>query len=329
MFGFAQKTEFRTHGADTKRTSSTRIAPFLITLGTAAVAAVLAWQTWETYMGTPWTRDGRVRVYVVTIAPEVTGRIVELPIADNQFVRKGDLLMLIDPANYTIAVREAEAAVDQARAVAQNAQAESKRRQQLSDLAVTAEEQQTFANTALSADASYRLALARLDYARANLERTRILSPADGYITNLRSQRGDYANAGQRQISLVKADSFWVDGYFEESSLQAIRVGDGATIKLMAYSQVLRGQIEGIARGINVANTQPDASGLGSVNPVFSFVRLAQRVPVRIRINEVPDGIQLVAGMTATVQIDPRQVPVAEDPPALKSRADVRSPTSE
>jgi multidrug resistance efflux pump len=119
-----------------------------------------------------------------------------------------------------------------------------------------------------------------------------------------------------------------VDGYFEETSLQAIRVGDGATIKLMGYSQTLRGQIESIARGINVPNAQPNASGLASVNPVFSFVRLAQRVPVRIRIDEVPDDVRLVAGMTATVQIDPRQVRAARGSPVLKSKADVPPPIS-
>src|SRR5215472_7846655 len=143
-----------------------RVLPLLITLATVALAIVLGRLMWNAYMGAPWTRDGTVRVYVVTIAPEVAGRIVELPVADNQFVRKGDLLLVIDPTNYKIAVSLSEAAVDKERAIAQNAQAESKRRQQLNDLAVSVEEQQTFANTALSADASYRLALARLDYAR-------------------------------------------------------------------------------------------------------------------------------------------------------------------
>jgi multidrug resistance efflux pump len=272
-----------------------RIFLFLITLGTTVIATLLAWETWKIYMETPWTRDGTVRVYVVTIAPEVAGRIVELPVSDNQFVRKGELLMLIDPTNYTIALHEAEATVAEAKASAENAQAESKRRQELNDLAVTVEERQAFASKASMADASYRLALARLDYARANLERTRVLSPVNGYVTNLLAQIGDYANAGERKIALVDADSFWVDGYFEESNLGAIREGAPATIKLMGYSQLVRGQVKSIARGIHVPNARPDASGLASVDPVFSFVRLAQRVPVRIAIDEVPDGVRLVA----------------------------------
>jgi RND family efflux transporter MFP subunit len=261
---------------------------------------------WRAYVAAPWTRDGTVRVYVVTLAPEVAGRIVELPVADNQFVRKGDLLMVIDPTNYEIAVRQAEAAVDQANATAKSAQAQSERRRKQTTLSVSEEEQQVFASNAQSASAAYQLSLANLDQARANLKRTRILSPVDGYITNLLTQLGDYVNVGDKSISVVKANSFWVDGYFEETNLSTIREGDPATIKLMGYNQIVRGHVDSIARGINVANAQPDPSGLASVNPIFTWVRLAQRVPVRIHIDQVPDGVRLSAGMTATVQIDPQ-----------------------
>jgi multidrug resistance efflux pump len=286
--------------------SHIRTVPILITLGTVALAALLVWAMWEAYMGTPWTRDGTVRVYVVTMAPEVTGRIVELPVADNQFVHKGDLLMVIDPRDYVIAVREGEAAAQQAKADWQNKQAESARRQKLTDLAVSAEEQQIYASNALAAQAVYQQRLASLDHARVNLERTRIASPVNGYVTNLLTQFGDYATIGQKVISVVDIDSFWVDGYFEETSLGKIHEGDPATVKLMGYSQVVRGQVGGVARGITVPNAQPDQAGLASVNPIFTWVRLAQRVPVRIHIDEVPNGVRLVAGMTATVQIDPQ-----------------------
>ena len=270
------------------------------------MAALFTYLMWQAYMAAPWTRDGTVRAYVVTMAPEVAGRIVELPVADNQFVRKGDLLMVIDPTNYEIAVRQAEAAVDQASAVAKNAQIESDRRQKQNELSISAEEKQTFATTAQSANAAYQLAVANLDQARANLKRTHLLSPVDGYVTNLLTQLGNYVNVGIRSISVVKADSFWVDGYFEETNLSTIREGDPAIIKLIGYSQIVHGHVDSIARGINVANAQPDLSGLASVNPIFTWVRLAQRVPVRIHIDQVPDGIRLAAGMTATVQIDAR-----------------------
>ena len=286
-----------------------RILPLLITLATIAVAVVLGRAMWDAYMGAPWTRDGTVRAYVVTMAPEVAGRIVELPVADNQFVHKGDLLMVIDPTNFKIAVSLAEAAVQQAQANAQNAERESKRRQQLTDLAATTEEKQTFATTALATEAQYQQAQANLDQARVNLQRTEIRSPVNGYVTNLLAQLGDYANVGQNEISLVDADSFWVDGYFEETNLEPIQVGDPASVKLMGYSQIVRGHVGSIARGINVANAAPNGQGLANVNPIFTWVRLAQRIPVRIHIDQVPEGVVLAAGMTATVQIDPQPRP--------------------
>ena len=286
-----------------------RIIPVLITLAMVALAVPLGWAMWDAYMGAPWTRDGTVRAYVVTMAPEVAGRIVEFPVVDNQFVHKGDLLMVIDPRDYRIAVDRAGAAVKQAEANARNAEIESQRRQKLNQLAVTVEEQQTYATTAVAAEAQYQQALANLDQARVNLERTQLRSPVNGWVTNLLAQLGDYANVGQNIISVVDADSFWVDGYFEESNLASITKGDPAQIKLLAYSKILRGHVDSIARGINVPNAQANQQGLATVNPIFTWVRLAQRIPVRIHIDEAPEGVILSAGMTGTVEIDPRPKP--------------------
>jgi multidrug resistance efflux pump len=283
-----------------------RVLPLLITLAVIAVAGVLGWAMWDAYMGAPWTRDGTVRAYVVTMAPEVSGHIVELPVIDNQFVHKGDLLMVIDPTNYKIAVSLAEAAVQQAQANMQNVEREAQRRQELTSLAVTKEEKQTYASNAIVAQAQYQQAVANFDQAKVNLERTEIRSPVNGWVTNLLAQLGDYANVGTNLISLVDADSFWVDGYFEETNLEPIHVGDPASVKLMGYSQIVRGHVDSIARGINVANAQPNGQGLANVNPIFTWVRLAQRIPVRVHIDQVPEGVVLSAGMTATVQIEPR-----------------------
>src|SRR5215831_112813 len=282
-----------------------RILPLLITLAMIAAAVVLGRAMWDAYMGAPWTRDGTVRAYVVTMAPQVAGQIVQLPVADNQFVHKDDLLMVIDPTNYKIAVSLNEAAVQQAQVNAENAEREAKRRLQLSNLAVTVEQQQTFETSAVAAQATLQQAQANLEQARVNLQRTEIRSPVNGWVTNLLAQLGDYANVGQNEISLVDADSFWVDGYFEETSLDRVQVGDLAEIKLMGYRQIIRGHVGSIARGINVANAQPNGQGLANVNPIFTWVRLAQRIPVRIHIDQVPEGVILAAGMTATVQIDP------------------------
>jgi len=270
-----------------------------------AVAIALGWAMWTAYMGAPWTRDGTVRAYVVTMAPEVAGRIVALSVRDNEFVHKGDLLMAIDQTDYKIAVDLAKAAVTQAQAEAENVAREARRREELSDLAVTTEQKQTYMSNAIVAQAKYQQAAANLQQAQVNLERTQIRSPVNGWVTNLVTQLGDYATLGTKIIAVIDADSFWIDGYFEETSLSSIRVGDPASIKLMGYNQILRGHVGSIARGINVANAQPNAQGLATVNPIFTWVRLAQRIPVRIDIDEVPQGVVLAAGMTATVQLEP------------------------
>jgi multidrug resistance efflux pump len=339
------------------------IRPFLITLAAVALAGLLGWAMWGVYMEGPWTRDATVRAYVVTMAPEVSGRIVELHVVDNKYVRKGDLLLVIDPTNFRIAVSQAEAAVQQAQANVQNidaqmnvqqaqinasqaqlqagraalvfAQQQAERAQKLAkdgwgtiqnaqqftsqlrqqeasvqsaqqNLNQTLRQVETLKAQRLSAEASIAQTQAQLNQAQVNLERTRILSPVDGYVTNLLAQLGDYVNVGTNTISLVDGDSFWVDGYFEETTLAPIRVGDPAQIKLMGHGQIVRGHVDSIARAINVANAQPNSQGVANVNPIFTWVRLAQRIPVRIHIDEVPPNLVLSAGMTATVDIHDR-----------------------
>jgi len=302
--------------ARTVRMRLRRALGVFITLATIVAAILLGRAMWNVYMVAPWTRDGTVRTYVVTMAPEVSGRIVAMPVAANQYVHKGQLLMVIDPTNYAIAVRLAEAAVKQADANMQNAEQEAIRRQKLPKGAVAAEETQTYGNQAIAAQAQYQQALANLDQARVNLARCEIHSPVDGWITNLLTQRGDYASEGQNVISVADADSFWVDGYFEETTLEHVQDGDPATIKLMGYPQILRGHVDSITRAINVPNAQPNGQGLATVNPIFTWVRLAQRIPVRVHIDKVPPGVTLVAGMTATVQIDPRSAAAPDAQPS-------------
>jgi RND family efflux transporter MFP subunit len=283
------------------------VAPILITLGTVAVAALFAWAMWQAYMGAPWTRDGTVRAYVVAMAPEVAGRIVKLTVADNQFVHKGDDLFEIDPADYQIALEQAQAKAQRDGAALDYARANESRKASLAKEGWASTEiyQQT-TSTLHQSEGIVALDKAAIAKAQLDLSRTVIRSPVNGYVTNLLAQLGDYATVGQKLISVVDADSFWVDGYFEETSLGRIQDGDLAMVKLMGYSQLVRGHVGGVARGINVPNAQPDQAGLASVNPIFTWVRLAQRVPVHIHIDWVPDGVRLVAGMTATVQIDLR-----------------------
>ena len=283
------------------------LVPIFITLGTFALAALLAWAGWEAYMAAPWTRDGTVRVYVVTMAPEVAGRIVEMRVADNQLVHKGDELFEIDPADYRIALEQAQAQEQRDAAALEYARANEGRQSNLArqGWASTDVYQQT-KSTLGQGEALVALDRSSIAKAQLNVRRTVICSPVNGYVTNLQSRLGDYATVGQKIISVVDVDSFWVDGYFQETSLERIHEGDPATIKLMGYSQVVRGHVGSVARGIKVANAQSDQTGLASVNPIFTWVRLAQRVPVRVEIDQLPLGVLLAAGMTATVQIDPR-----------------------
>ncbi|MQT15029.1 efflux RND transporter periplasmic adaptor subunit [Segnochrobactrum spirostomi] len=282
-----------------------RALGLLLTVVALVLAGFLGWRMWQTYMTTPWTRDGTVRAYVVTVTPQVSGRIVDLPVKADQFVHKGDLLMVIDPSDYQIALANAEAVVAGAEADLANKKMEAQRRAELNALAVSQEEQQSFAASAAVAAATLQRAIAVRDKAKLDLDRTRIVSPVNGYVTNLLTQPGDYATSGQRALSVVDSDSFWVDGYFEESLLGGIHVGDAARVSLMAHPEPLRGHVVGIGRGISVSNAEPDGSGLATVNPVFTWVRLAQRVPVRIVLDDVPPSIVLVAGLTATVSILP------------------------
>jgi multidrug resistance efflux pump len=297
------------HVASYRDNTKSRIAltPILITLGTVALAALLAWAMWQAYMAAPWTRDGTVRVYVVTMAPEVAGRIIKQPVADNQFVHKGDVLFEIDPADYRIVLERAQAQAQRDAAALDYARANEGRKADLEAKGWTSKDvyQQT-TSTLHQSEAVVALDQAAIAKAQLDLSRTVVRSPVNGYVTNLLTQLGDYANVAQKVISVVDADSFWIDGYFEESSLGRIHEDDPATVKLMGYSRLVRGHVGGVARGINVPNAQPDQSGLASVNPIFTWVRLAQRVPVRIHIDQVPDGVRLVAGATATVQIDPQ-----------------------
>lgn len=360
----AERDAIRSPEAVSREPPRRRVFSTLITSATVAFAALLGWSVWGLYMGEPWTRDATVRAYVVTKAPEVAGRIVELPVVDNAYVRKGDLLMVIDPTNYTIAVSQAQAAVQQAEASVQNVDAQMTVQQaqisagqaqldQVQAVLVFAQQQaaryqylakkgygsveneQQFTsqlhqqeaavqtaqqNLALakrqvgsltaqmaSAEATVAQARARLSQAQVDLERTRIVSPVDGYVTNLLEQIGDYVNVGVNAVSVVDANSFWVDGYFEETNIAPVQLGDPAEVKLMGRNQILHGHVDSIARAINVSNAQPNNQGVANVNPIFTWVRLAQRIPVRIHIDEVPPRVILSAGMTATVEIDPRK----------------------
>ena len=226
----------------------------LSTLAVALVAVLIALVTWQHYVTAPWTRNGAVRVQVANVAPQISGKIVELRVADNQFVHKGDVLYVIDPFDFEVAVRIGNATVDQRAADLEVKQAENARRQHLSNLATTPEEQQIFAGNAVQAKAAYEAAGHQLAQAEVNLKRTSIVSPVNGYVTNLLLRVGDYAVTGVSNISVLNSDSFWIDGYFEETKMAGVCVGDRAEAQLMGYSRPILGHVRTVTRGVSVSN---------------------------------------------------------------------------
>jgi multidrug resistance efflux pump len=282
---------------------------YLITGTTVLLAVVLAWALWWHYLRSPWTRDGRVRVEVVNIAAEISGKVVGLNVVDNQMVHKGDVLFTIEPVDYRLALTQAEASVQSRQYDLQVAQQDSERRQKLGVEAVSAEERNTSQSTAQVAEATYHAALATRDQAKVNLERTTIRSPVNGYVTNLTLRIGDYAMPGQPKMSLVDSDSFWIVGYFEETKLPRIHEGEYAHVKLMGWGPEIAGHVESISRAIADTNSDSDSRGLANVDPIFTWVRLAQRLPVRIHIDRVPDDVRIAAGQTCTIVLDPGKKP--------------------
>jgi len=329
---------------------TTQYIRITLTVVVVLIAALVATAMWRHYMYSPWTRDGRVRAEVVRIAPDVAGLVTQVNVIDNQIVKKGDVLFVIDPARYTDAVEQAKANLAAAQAAVKSAEAnidaakagtaqsksnfdmyaaQAKRRQDLKDV-VSNEDRANATSTAdaaratlnkaqagqeqalaakLQAEAAVKQAEAALATAELNLRRTEVRAPVDGYVTNLLVRVGDYASAGAPRLALIDSHSFWVDGYFEETKLPHIHVGDEVDIRLMAGGVHLRGTVEGIARGIAEAVDPTSNDLLANINPTFNWVRLAQRVPVRVHIDtdHMPAGTVLVAGQTATLILHPDQ----------------------
>ena len=278
----------------------------IATLAIVMAALLVAIVTWQSYVLAPWTRNGSIRVQVANVAPQVSGQIIELLVSDNQYVQQGEPLYVIDPINFEIARDVSIAQVAQAAADLELKEVESKRRQSLSNLSTSREEQQIYAAAAAEAKAAFSAAQQRQAQAELDLKRTRVLSPVTGYVTNLLLRVGDFAITGNSNVTIIDAGSYWIDGYFEETKMGGVCVNDRVDAQLMGYSTPIVGHVETITRGISVSNATVGAQGLPNVDPVYTWVRLAQRVPVRIAIDEVPSGVPLVSGMTATVTIRQR-----------------------
>ena len=275
-----------------------------ITLCVVAAAIVTGSWVWHHYLYAPWTRDGRIRADVITIAPDVSGWVTALAVSNHQPVEKGDLLFTIDDTRYKAEIAEAEAQVEEKRVAWELAKHQSRRRQQLSGRrAISEEDLDTYRIKVESAKASYDLAQAQLNAARIDLQRTRVVAPESGTISNLTLREGNYVNRGNAVLSLIKKDSFYVTGYFEETKLQLVHTGQPARIRLMGEQGILTGTVTGIAKGIADINTSSNNQLLPQVQQTFNWVRLAQRIPVDIALDPLPEDVNISAGMTVSIYL--------------------------
>lgn len=274
-----------------------------LTLISLLLAGVVGWQLWDYYILAPWTRDGRVRADVVGVTPDVSGLVATVAVQDNQVVERGALLFEIDRARFELAVQQADAAAQSRWEALQQAQRDARRVTRLDQSAVSVQAQERAVSDANQAAAAYAQAIAERDLARLNLERSRVTAPVNGTVTNFELRPGDYVTAGRAVLALVDRDTIRIEGYFEETKLPRIAQGAPAAVRLMGERAEIRGHVESIAGGIEDRDRAAGPNLLANVNPTFSWVRLAQRVPVRIAIDQLPEGVRLLPGRTATVSI--------------------------
>ncbi|QQX88735.1 HlyD family secretion protein [Cupriavidus necator] len=265
------------------------LGPVAVTLAAVVAAALTAWHLWQYYTEAPWTRDGHVRAEVIQVAPDVSGLVTAVPVGDNARVQRGQVLFVVDQDRFSLALKQAQAEAASARAA----------------LALGRRQASNAAGVAAVAAAQARIdeADAAVDVARLNLARCRVTSPVDGYVSDRLPRAGDFATRGKPALSVVASGSQYVEGYFEETKLPAIRVGSAAEVHIMGQRTPLRGHVQSIAPGIEDQDRAIGPNLLPSVNPTFNWVRLAQRIPVRIALDQVPAGTHLIAGQTATVRI--------------------------
>lgn len=278
---------------------------YIITGVLLLLAILFGKYLWDDNMYSPWTRDGRVKANIIHIAPDVSGIVTKVEVKDNQFVHKGDILFTIDKSRYAHVLTQAEATLAAQQAEKGMRSKEAARRSGLDSSIVTSENREAAASLSSIAGAKYQAAAAARDTAQLNLDRTDVRAPVDGYVTNLHVYAGDFATAGVPQLAVIDSNSYYVSGYFEETKLPYLKVNDKVEIRLMSGGATLQGHIESISRGITDREANTGRELLADINPTFNWVRLAQRVPVRIRIDDLDKDHQLVAGMTCTVIVQP------------------------
>lgn len=279
---------------------------YLITILVVLAALFIGWRLWIHYENDPWTRDGRIKADVVQVAPDVTGQVVKINVKDNQQVNIGDVLFEIDPARFELTLRQAKAAEEAAKVTLAQAIRESNRNRELKDL-VAAEVTEQGQSRVEEARAALLQAVVNRDKAQLDLDRTKVLAAVDGTVTNLDLRTGSYVTASKPVMALVDRNSYYAEGYFEETKLPNIAEGNRATVKLMSSDTVLEGHVHSVSRGIADRERTTGSNLLQNINPAFNWVRLVQRIPVRVEFDNLPTDTKLVAGQTVTIEVFPSE----------------------
>lgn len=280
-----------------------RTSRIAVTVVIVILAAIAIFKAWAFYTESPWTRDAKFTADVVAIAPDVSGLLAEVPIKDNQFVRKGQVLMIVDQPRYQEALNQAEADVNYYQVLASEKAREAGRRTRLGVQAMSQEEIDQSGNVLATVRQQLAKAIATRDLAKLDLERTVVKAPADGWVTNLNVHAGEFINRGATAVALVKKDSFYILAYMEETKLESVRKGDRVEITPLGSNRILYGTVDSVSAGVHNSSSTPDSKGLATVDSNLEWVRLAQRVPVKILLDAKDQEHPYPAGTTATVVV--------------------------
>ncbi|CCJ90995.1 Fusaric acid resistance protein fusE [Cronobacter turicensis 564] len=281
---------------------TTKITRTAITVVLVVLAFIAIFRAWSFYTESPWTRDARFTADVVAIAPDVAGLITSVDVHDNQLVKKDQVLFTIDQPRYQKALEEAEADVAYYQALANEKRREAGRRNQLGVQAMSREEIDQANNVLQTVLHQLAKAEATRDLARLDLQRTVIRAPADGWVTNLNVYTGEFITRGSTAVALVKQNSFYVLAYMEETKLEGVRPGFRVEITPLGSNNVLHGTVDSVSAGVTNASSTRDDKGMATVDSNLEWVRLAQRVPVRIRLDKQPGNLY-PAGTTPWVVV--------------------------
>lgn len=284
-----------------------KLLKLFLTLAILSTALYFAYDKYQAYIDNPWTRDGQVRTQVIQVAPRVTGMVTKIHVVDNQKIKKGDLLFELDPSQYELKVRQAQARLQRTLEAAKGTKIEYERVMSIYKKDKGAVSQKDLVRN----ETNYFKSLADIDSntealntAKLNLSYCKVYAPVDGYVSNITFQIGTQATANTPLLALVDTNAYWVFGFFREDTIKDVRIGDDAVVTLMAYPDMpLKGKVESIGWGISLSDGNPGNNLLPNIKPVFQWIRLAQRIPVRVKLDNVPENVKLRFGLTASVMV--------------------------